>query len=112
MSDVCPGCGKNHDRLFSDLVLDLFLDLDDSVDPEERRELLVQLGTEFALDVQPDESIFPEELHALVDEVVKLRLVYEQAAARVARTIMDQVAHAVEVRARETPAEGEGNKSN
>lgn len=92
MDDACPNCGEKHDRLFSDRVLDVFRDLEQATDPDERRQLMVELGTEFALDVSADDVIFPETVHALVDEVVKERLVYEQSAARMARLIMDAVA--------------------
>jgi hypothetical protein len=83
----CPKCGKEHERLFSQEVLDLREQLDRATDHSEKIHLLMDLADQFSRDLLPNNLKFPEGVHDLVNQYDSARMGYQQAALSLGRFI-------------------------
>jgi hypothetical protein len=65
----------------------LFRKLQDTPDPEERGELLLQLAHQFAENYDPSDDNFRENFHSVVDKYHQAFLIYNQAGLRLGRVL-------------------------
>lgn len=88
---VCAECGVKHGPEISETVLGLYREILDCTDPVERRQLMVDMACEFALDVDSVDLTTPEGLHTLADDLHQKRMAFEQAALRLGRIVFPLV---------------------
>ncbi len=92
----CSHCGMNHPTLSKDL-LDLFEEVRQAVDPDEKAALMLQLADQFCSDIDITDESFDEGIHDMIDELAEARLVYQNSGLRLARMLVRSlgVAHAL-----------------
>jgi hypothetical protein len=83
----CPKCGTEHEQLFSQEVLELRKQLDDTNDHSERVHLLMDMADQFSRDLLPDNLSFPEGVHDLVNDYDSAKMNYQQSAVALGRFV-------------------------
>ena len=85
-SESCPRCCP-----FSPEAIQIVRKIQETVDPDERGDLLMRLAQSFDETYEPGDELFSEKFHAVVDNYHQTFLAYQQAALRLGRVLLRSI---------------------
>ena len=87
----CPFCGRQHGAPFSKEVIELFQKIRQTVDEDDRADLMVQLARQFTDDVTETDETVDENIHDMISDILESLHRLDQSAMRLARVLVRSI---------------------